>query len=65
MDKLQKPELLIPAGSLEVLKVAVMAQMQSISVARIMDFVRRLGISQSKRCMKQQTMCMRMERSCM
>mgnify|MGYP000402790250 CR=1 FL=1 len=64
MDKLQKPELLIPAGSLEVLKL-IMAQMQSISAARIMDFVRRLGISQSKRCMRQQTMCMRMERSCM
>ena len=66
MDKLQKPELLIPAGSLEVLKVAVDYGADAVYIGgKIMDFVRRLGISQSKRCMRQQTMCMRMERSCM
>jgi collagenase-like PrtC family protease len=41
---MRRPELLIPASSLEVLKTAVTAQMQYILVARHLDCVRKQKI---------------------
>ena len=61
MDKLQKPELLIPAGSLEVLKVAVDYGADAVYIGG-----KNYGLrAKAGNFMRQQTMCMRMERSCM
>ena len=43
-----KPELLVPASSLDVLKVAVMVQTQFISVGSYMDLERRQKTFQMK-----------------
>ena len=51
---MKRPELLVPASSLEVLKVAVIyVQMLFTSAEKLLDFVQRLRIFQKKICVRE------------